>query len=504
MKRKVKNQVTVTRIAILGTNQINKWKLGELDLIASRLGKLRSDLWNEFGSLKAWGVSKFDIDKALRFCNDKYQLPAKLWEATLYDVIDDIHLVQAACIEKVMKALGQSYQSFQAKKGVLQLTLESREWLNHPKLCTLVRKFWYRGHTKVSNQIIIKAYDTKFDGNNVVWLRFGGLEKGKTLKLPTTMPSEVKCQLRLIKRNGRWEIHYTTDIQKASNKTEGNVIGVDRGYTEVYATSSNDGARFLGNNFGTIQTKETDYRTAKLVLRNKLKSVADKAILRGDTARADRIKRNNLGKIKWDNRESSFKGRIKTIVFTATHSLMINAIKVAYEDLTEQIKSKKPIKKRMKRNVSSWCKGIVADAIKQVSTRVGCTVVSVNCAYTSQLDSRFGTLTGTRLGDKFTGHDGVEMHSDINAADNILARMGDVEIPRYMKHVDAKKILLERTQKFQEQLNQFVELTAVVWNSVFEAIPGTDKPQTLDPKRKSTSKGNQRANYEQLTLFDFV
>ncbi|MBW4668472.1 MAG: transposase [Cyanomargarita calcarea GSE-NOS-MK-12-04C] len=517
MKRKVKNQVTVTRIAILGTNQINRWKFLELDLIASRLGKLRSDIWNEYGSLKAWGISKFDIDKQLRPGKDKYQLPAKLWDSTLYDVIDDIHLVQSACVEKVMKDLGQSFQSFQAKKGVLQLTLESREWLNHPKLCTLVRKYWYRGHTKVCNQIILRAFDTKLDRNNVVWLRFGGLEKGRTLKLPTTLPSTVKCQLRLILSNGRWEIHYTTDIEKAEKKKQGEplgagcaqrrcggeVIGVDRGYTEVYATSSNDSARFLGNDFGKIQTNETDYRTAKQIKRNKLKSVADKAIIRGDSAKADRIKRNNLGKIKWDNREASFKGRIKTIVFTATHSLMSNAIKVAYEDLTEQIKSKKPMKKRMKRNVSSWCKGMVASAIKQVSTRVGCTVVSVNCAYTSQLDSRFGTLTGTRLGDKFTGHDGVVMHSDTNAADNILARMGDVEIPRYMKHTDAKKILLERTQKFQEMLNKPVEVTQQVWDSFFEAIPGIDKPQALEPKRKSTSTVNQRANYQQLTLFDF-
>jgi biotin operon repressor len=139
MKLKVKNQLTVTRIAILGTQKLNKWKSNELDLIALSLGKLRSDLWNEFGSLKAWGVSKFEIDKQLRTLKDKYQLPAKLWKATLYDVIDNIHLVQAACVEKVMKFLGQSFQSFQAKKGVLQLTLESREWLEHPRLCTLVR-----------------------------------------------------------------------------------------------------------------------------------------------------------------------------------------------------------------------------------------------------------------------------------------------------------------------------------------------------------------------------
>jgi len=442
MKRQVKGLMTVTRIAILGTQKINKWKWEELDTIALRLGQLRSDLWNEFGSIKAWGISKFEIDKQLRPFKEKYQLPAKLWDSTLYDVIDDIHLAQASCIEKVMKTLRQSYQTIKNKKGVLQLTLESREWLNHPKLCQLVRKFWYRGHTKVNNQIILRAFDTKTDSKGVVWLRFGGLEKGKTLKLPTTLPDEVKCQLRLIKRAQRWEIHYTTDVPKAPKKTEGLVIGCDRGYTEVYATSSNDGARFIGTNFGSLQTQETDYRTAKQVKRNKLKSVAEKAIKKGDTAKADRIKRNNLGKKKWDAREARFKGQIKTLVYTATHALMQKAIQVAYEDLTEPIRNKKPMKKRMKRNVSSWCKGVVADALKQVSTRVGCTVVSVNCAYTSQLDSRFGTLTGTRTGDRFIGHDGVVLHSDTNAAENILVRMGDVEIPRQLRHSKAKIILL--------------------------------------------------------------
>lgn len=38
-------------------------------------------------------MSKFEIDKQLRTSKDKYQLPAKLWDSTLYDVIDDIHLV---------------------------------------------------------------------------------------------------------------------------------------------------------------------------------------------------------------------------------------------------------------------------------------------------------------------------------------------------------------------------------------------------------------------------
>jgi hypothetical protein len=114
----------------------------------------------------------------------------------------------------------------------------------------------------------------------------------------------------------------------------------------------------------------------------------------------------------------------------------------------------------------------------------------------TQLDSRFGTLTGTREGDKFIGHDGVVLHSDTNAADNILMRMGDVEIPRYLKHEKAKIILLERTQKFLDTLT-------LSWDEVFEAIPDTDKSQTLEPKDRKSSKVNQGVNAKQLTLFNY-
>lgn len=491
-KKKSKNTTTVTRIARIGSGrkqQLNRWKSEELDRIAFVLGALRSDLWNEYGSLKAWGIHKYEIDKTLRTNRSKYAVPAKVWEATLMDVVDDIHLAQASCIEKVLKHFGQSYCSFAKHKSFLQETLESREWMNHPKLSQVVRKYWYRGHTAVSNQIVIKAFDCQEDSKGRVWLRFGTLDSKRPLRLPTTIPFPVKCQLRLIKTCGKWNIHYTTDVLKPEPKTTGNVIGCDRGYTEVYATSSNDGGRLLGQNFGAIQTAETDYRTIKGSKRQKLWALARKAKASGDNAKADRIQQNNLGKIKWDRRELRFKGRIKTLVFTATLALMANALTVAYEDLTSVIKGRGRRSRRMKRNVNSWCKGVVADALTQISYRVGCLVVSVNCAYTSQLDSRYGVLLGNRVGDKFTGFDGVVMHSDINAADNVLARMRDREIPRFLKHTTAKKILLERTQKFKDS------------DCYLRANTRTDKRKALD-----TGNGQSKREYKalQFSLFDSV
>ncbi len=500
-KKKVKGVKTVTRIAIVGTAKLNTWKSEELDTIANRLGSLRSDLWNEYGSLKAWGLSEYDIDKILRSANSKYQLPAKLWETTLYDVIGDIHTCQASCIEKVLEVLGLRYQKVFALKSVAQHVLESREWMNHPKLRTLVRKFWYRGHTRVANQIVVKEYNYQTDSNGVVWVQFSGFKKGKVLRIPTTLKAEITGQFRLIKRSGKWYIHYSTDIESTPKREKGLSIGVDRGYSEVYATSTNDGARFIGQDFGKIQTTESDYRNQKGIKRNKIRSIANEATSKGNHAKAERIAKNNLGRIKWNNRELAFKGRIKTLVFTATVQLMHDAIKaVAFEDLTEQFASKSKRSRRTKRNLNSWCKGIVADALQQVSSRVGCTIIGVTAAYTSQLDSRHGILLGVRDGDKFTCFDGVVLQSDTNAADNVQARIGDDEISRFMKHTDVKKILLERTQKFQ---NSF-QVTRETWNAVFEAIPGMDAPKTLEPKRKRTSKVNQRANHKQLALFDSV
>lgn len=204
-KQKVKSVKTVTRIASTGNLKINKWKFDELDLIASRLGVLRSELWNEFGSLKAWGMSEYDLDIMLRPYNKKYGVLAKTWETTLYDVISDIHLSQSACIEKVLKVLGLGYQKSTARKSVAQNTLESRDWLKHPVLCRLIRKFWYRGHTNVNNQIVVKKYNCQTDKNGIVWIQFAGSKKGKVLRIPTTLKQEITCQSRFTKH---------TDVKK--------------------------------------------------------------------------------------------------------------------------------------------------------------------------------------------------------------------------------------------------------------------------------------------------
>jgi len=111
-------------------------------------------------------------------------------------------------------------------------------------------------------------------------------------------------------------------------------------------------------------------------------------------------------------------------------------------------------KKNQSRRLSAWVKGILAQAINSVSLRRCSTVVLVNAAYTSQMDSRNGFLLGTRSGDKFHCFDGAVLDADQNAAQNILARIHDPEIKLYMPFRHVKEVLAKRTELRLGLLNQ--------------------------------------------------
>lgn len=102
--------------------------------------------------------------------------------------------------------------------------------------------------------------------------------------------------------------------------------------------------------------------------------------------------------------------------------------------------------KNITRRLSAWTKGVIATAIETISRRRGSTVVYINAAYTSQVDSRNGFLLGKRNGDWFYCSDGVVLQADVNAARNVLARLYDQEIDRWTPFQKVKAILLKRTE----------------------------------------------------------
>lgn len=79
--------------------------------------------------------------------------------------------------------------------------------------------------------------------------------------------------LRLIIKNKVVEVH--SSYEKTDNRACGNeIIGIDKGYSEVFATSTNE---FLGKDLGKILTQYSDKLKVKYQRRNKLLALMKKA-----------------------------------------------------------------------------------------------------------------------------------------------------------------------------------------------------------------------------------
>jgi len=243
----------------------------------------------------------------------------------------------------------------------------------------------------------------------------------------------------LILKDGEVEVHYTIEIAETHNCGTA-TIGIDKGYTEVFVDS--DGEHY-GEGLGKLLTKHSDRLNKKYQARNKLR-----AILTKKPHKNPNIIKNNLGRRKLNRQNEKVQSQIKDTIGKATHKLVDKAEVIVAEDLTSPIKSNK-FWKNVIRRLSAWTKGVIATALDTISRRRGSSVILGKCAYTSQMDSRYGTVMGKRSGDSFHGFDGVVLQADENAARNVLARLHDQEIDRWTPWQKVKSILLKRTERLR-------------------------------------------------------
>jgi len=255
-------------------------------------------------------------------------------------------------------------------------------------LTRLMRKYWKRGHTSVKNQIILDANSyTWFERNGHGWIKVQSFERGKRIAIPLASTHPVAGTIRLILRNGNVKVHHVialTDDTPCGEAT----LGIDKGYTEAFTDS--DGERH-GLGLGKeISTNSNDLKPIYQA-RSKLMTIAEK-YADAHPEKAKRIHDNNLRRKKLNTKKKRHNAKIRTIAFTAAHSVVDKAKVIAVEDLTKPIKrkdrkktSRKNYGKNQRRRLNSWAKGVLVEALSSVSLRRGASVVPVNCAYTSQI-----------------------------------------------------------------------------------------------------------------------
>lgn len=367
----------------------------------------------------------------------QFNVLANAWKETLRDAMSDIQAHREAAKVQARRAVARHTEDEEERKRLYGL-LRRDEWMEDPYLRRIMRKYWHRGHNHVANQIIIRSDNyTTFTLGSRVWLKIPGLERGKRIAIPLNTTVAPTGTLRLILRHERVEVHYAIEVKEEINCGHER-LGVDKGYTEVLVDSDKE---HHGQELGPMLSSESDNLKVKHQRRNKLRAIAEKK-----PHKKHRIKRNNLGRKKLNKRSNRFKKRIRDVVFKAVHKVVDKASVIATEDLSSPMTGRK-FGKDITRRLSSWTKGVIAEALSLVSQRRGSTLVFVNAAYTSQVDSRNGVLSGQRRGDTFYCEDGEVMQADENAAQNVLARLDDPEIDRWTPFKKVRSILLERTKR---------------------------------------------------------
>lgn len=465
----------VTRIAYSKNLTHSKY---ELEDIASRLGKLRTEIWQRYGSISGVGLTSRQIRNRWLAAKQEFDVPARLWKATLRDTIGDIAAYREAAQVKVRKAIQRRTDDKEQRKRLYTL-LKYDRWLKDSYLRRMMRKYCKHGHSRVENQIILDTNSyTTFEHREQGWLKTQSLKRNKRIAIPLNTKAPPTGTLRLILRSGKVEVHYAVkETMVCSTAPCGDaVVGIDKGYTEAFVDS--DGKRH-GDGLGEILSQESDYGKVKYQRRNRLRAIAE-----AKPHKRKNIEQNNLGYKKLNKRRQEHKRWVRDLVFKAVHSVVDKAAVIVCEDLTSPI-SGSLYGKDQKRRLSGWVKGLLAEAIESISRRRGVSVVLVNGAYTSQMDSRYDILLGKRSGDSFHCFDGEVIDADINAARNILARAGDSEIQLYTPYRKVKSILLERTERKKNELGLLNSDSSCTPPPTSLPVPTADRKVDINGERST-------------------
>jgi len=446
--------VKVTRVAY--SSRLNAGKYAQLTEQAVRLGRVRSLVWDRYGSIAGVALSDRQVRDAWMADGtaERFGVLANAWKETVRDAMADIRACRAAAKVAVRQAIARRIGD-SAERKRLYTALKADRWTDDPYLSRLMRQHWRRGHNHTANQVIIRADKvhtfTLVDGGDM-WLAVPGLLRRTSVSVPLNTTVAPSGTLRLVLRGGRAEIHHQIDDQalKSAHRPCGpGRIGVDKGYSEMLVDS--DGEHH-GPELGELLRQRSDLLKARNARRARLRSIANQAQQRGDHAKADRVRANNLGTVKKHRQEVRWRTQARDVTYRAVHAVVDKAAVIVAEDLTRPIRSSRRYGKDTNRRLAAWTKGVTAQALRDVSERRGSALRLVNAAYTSQVIP--GTsLLGRRVGDRlYCPHGRVVWQADHAAAINALDRDADPDIGLFTPHTRVKQIIQERADRHRSRL----------------------------------------------------
>lgn len=427
----------------------------------------------DFAHLKYIGHLK---DRAIRdelvkmkFKSD-HGLKARAWKQALSDALQTIRMYWEAAFESSRNYIYRKYPKdsderklalfltnlFRAKQVVegnwFEVPAETR--LTHEQcltVCKYVRRrlrheIGKRPRVKISCSACLDPDMYRvFRKGETEYISVTTLSKRVVIPLKGHAKIDGNVQLVLNRVHQTVQIHVVGDLENGNAPEIDSHVGIDLGTTELMTDSN--GHKWYEQFWGDVhQYAEKTNEVGKA--RNKLHAI-QKSHREDDPAKAARIKKYNLGKIKQKAVNDHWHGRIETEVNTALNQFL--AVNKPSRTALESLRFYKPPegKGRFSRHMSFWTRKTVNSRFPFKMQVGGSSLESVNCAYSSQTCTYCGYVDRkNRSGDRFKClRCGKMLDADVSASRILVSRLDDPEIHLWTKKEHVRQILEKRYQE---------------------------------------------------------
>ncbi|PAB60543.1 RNA-guided endonuclease TnpB family protein [Anaeromicrobium sediminis] len=445
--------------------------LEELQYIANQYKNVKNYVYSRYSGVNSililpkyrkeirdvWVKSKFA---------EQWKLPARYWKQALDEAIANIKTEWSniknrikICVNNnenlsneekyyiryILKA-DKLYQDVLTYKSIhIPKKFEDKK-LNFKYLNNMIRRLTRRykksiPYSRECKSFMIDAqmysYQMKKD---MLYINIMTAKRGKRLCIELTDKQVHSGNLRVVLDDRRIQVHKGLQTQVKENNNS-NIIGIDKGYKYLFAVSS---GKFYGEKLNKFLNSETERLNKVNKQRNRFWALYKSHLEEGNVKKANAIKENNLGKVKYNHNKLKHNQTVKAYINHSLNELIKNETpkEIVMEKL-DFVSWNDRYPKSIKRKLSRWIKGYIRDRLEYKCDLNRVKYTYVNPAYTSKVCNMCGEF-GKRRGDVFKCPKCGEIHADSNASINILNRNYDKEISLYTPYKKVKEILEKR------------------------------------------------------------
>ena len=441
--------------------------LQELKFIANQYKNVKNYVYSRYSGINSIPLLKKHREIRNEWTKNKFygqwKLPARYWKLALTEAISNIKSEWSNIKRRVKEQCNTNKNLSNEDKHYINYILKFDKYywkvltnqsfkipkifqdkeLNYKYLNSLIRRYTrrYKGHipySKIGKTFSIDKGLYLYKNSSIF---ISTTKKGKRSEIKLTDNNQYDRIMKVKLIDNKIEIYCPLKIKIKRNNNPKNVIGIDKGYRYLFAVSSEN---FYGENLNNYLSKETERLNKVNGQRNRFWALYNQYIEQDNIKKANKIKENNLGKVKYNHNKQKYDQAVKSYINYSLNKLIKEEkpTEIVMEQL-DFVNWNDRYPKSIKRKLSRWIKGYIRERLEYKCDFYNIKYTYINPAYTSKVCSVCGSF-GIRDGDIFICPKCGEFHADINASKNILNRKYDKDITLYTNYKQVKEILENR------------------------------------------------------------